>query len=63
MQCNDCDEIYLADNEKQPCPRCRGKGTVLIDITKEFYPNRATRRKAHNEKIEKYLPCPLCQKD
>ena len=61
MQCDDCKEVYLADNERQPCPCCGGKGTVLVDITREFYPNRAARRKAKNEKIEKYLPCPDCK--
>lgn len=61
MQCNDCDELYRADDAKQPCPKCGGKGTVLVDITKDFYPNRAARRKAKGEKIEKYLPCPNCK--
>ena len=61
MQCNDCNKVYLAENEKQPCPKCGGKGTVLVDITREFYPNRAARRKAHKEKIEKWLPCPDCE--
>ncbi len=42
------------------CLTCGGKGTVLVDITKEYYPNRAARRRAHNEKVEKYLPCPDC---
>ena len=59
MECDDCKEVYLAE---KPCPRCGGKGTVLVDITREFYPNRAARRAAHNEKIEKYLSCPECHK-
>ncbi len=63
MQCDDCREVYRADNEKQLCPRCGGKGTVLVDITKDYYPNRAARRAAHSEKIEEYLPCPECQKE
>ena len=58
MQCNDCDKVYLADNEKQPCPNCGGTGTVLVDITREFYPNRAARRRGG--KVEKYFPCPEC---
>ncbi len=62
MQCNDCDKIYLAENEEQLCPKCGGTGTVLIDITGEFYPNRATRRRAKSEKVGKYLPCPECYK-
>lgn len=61
MQCDDCREVYRAENEKQSCPRCGGKGTVLVDITRGYYPNRAARRAAHNERIEKYLPCPECQ--
>jgi RecJ-like exonuclease len=47
--------------ESNKCPQCGGKGTVLVDITKEYYPNRAARRRARNEKVEKYLPCPTCK--
>jgi len=61
MQCDDCEEIYLAENKNQPCPNCGGKGTVLVDVTREFYPNRAARRAARNEKIEKWFPCPECK--
>ena len=60
MQCNDCEKIYLADNEKQTCPYCGGKGTVLIDVTNEYFPSRKERRAAgyiHGKKLEKYLPC------
>lgn len=42
------------------CPQCDGRKTVLVDVTRDFYPNRAARRKAQNEKIQKYLPCPKC---
>ncbi len=62
MQCDDCKEIYRADDVKQPCPRCGGKGTVLVDITKQYYPNRAARRAVKKERIIKYLPCPECHK-
>jgi Zn finger protein HypA/HybF involved in hydrogenase expression len=45
MQCDDCREVYRADDVKQPCPKCGGKGTVLEDVS-EMYGNRAERRKA-----------------
>ncbi len=61
MRCDDCKELYRVDNPKQLCPKCGGKGTVLVDVTSEYYANRAERRKAKNAKIEKYLPCPECQ--
>ncbi len=64
MQCDDCKQVYQAENEKQPCPKCGGKGTILVDITMQSFPNRAERRKAgyyHGKKLEKYLPCD-CQK-
>ncbi len=64
MQCDDCKELYRADDSKQSCPRCGGKGTVLVDVTATMYPNRAARRKDkiyHGKKVEKYLPCPDCQ--
>jgi len=61
MQCDDCREIYRADSAKQPCPKCGGKGTVLVDITQQYYPNRAARRAAHKERIMKLLPCPDCK--
>ena len=60
MQCNDCEKIYIADTTNKLCPECGGKGSVLVDITKEYFPNRAARRRAKNEKTEKYLPCPTC---
>ena len=65
MQCDDCKEIYRANNIKQPCPKCGGKGTVLVDITGTYFANRADRRKQgyyHGKKLEKYLPCPDCSK-
>lgn len=60
MQCDDCKHIYRTNDIKQPCPKCGGKGTVLVDVTRECYPNRAARRKGG--KVEKYLPCPDCSK-
>ena len=62
MRCDDCKEVYLAENEKQPCPKCGGKGMVLVDISKILYGNRAERRKARKAGLpfEKYLPCPDC---
>ncbi len=63
MHCDDCGENYRADDVKQPCPRCGGKGTVIVDITKQYYPNRAARRKAHNENVLKNIPCPECHPD
>jgi len=65
MQCDDCGELYRADNTKQPCPNCGGKGTVLADVTGQFFGNRQERRKAGyygKRKLEKYLPCPKCTK-
>ena len=65
MQCDDCKQVYLADNKKQPCPKCGGHGTVLVDVTDEYFPNRKERRAAgyiHGKKLEKYLPCPDCHK-
>ncbi len=64
MQCDDCREIYRADDVKQPCPKCGGKGTVLVDVTGAYFPNRKERRKAGyygKRKLEKYLPCPECE--
>ena len=49
--------------KEKVCPKCNGKGTVLVDITKGYYPNRAARRAAHNEKITKLLPCPDCSNE
>ncbi len=61
VQCNDCNEIYLAENEKQLCPKCGGKGTILADVS-HIYGNRTERRKAKKAHLpmEKYLPCPVC---
>ena len=59
MQCDDCDKVYIGDTIKTPCPECGGNGTVLVDITGQYYPNRAARRKA-KARIEKHLPCPEC---
>ncbi len=63
MQCDDCNQIYRADDEKQPCPTCGGKGTVLVDITNELYRNRAEKRAAKKARLPtaKYFPCPKCQ--
>ncbi len=75
MECEDCKQIYRANDTKQPCPTCGGKGIVLADLTGEFSavnlplihaPNRKERRKAGyygKRKLEKYLPCPVCRKE
>ena len=66
MQCNDCEKVYRADDTKQMCPYCGGKGTVLVDVTREMYPNRTERRAAgyhHGKKVEKYLPCKCKEKN
>ena len=66
MQCDDpkCGQLYRADDVKQPCPKCGGKGTVLGNIARS-YGNRAERRKAAKAHLpmEKYFPCPVCKKD
>ena len=63
MRCDDCDNIYLAENEKQPCPECGGRGIIISDVSR-MYGNRAERRKAKKAgfPMEKYLPCPSCKK-
>jgi len=63
MQCDDCKEIYRADNTNQPCPKCGGKGSVLENIS-HIYGNRAERRRAMKAKLpmEKYFSCPECSK-
>ncbi len=62
MQCDDCKQVYRADDVKQPCPKCGGRGTVLTDVS-HIYGNRAERRKAVKARLPmaKYLPCPDCQ--
>ena len=43
------------------CKACGGKGTVLVDLTKDLnYGNRAFRRKIPKGQTHKYLPCPEC---
>ncbi len=60
MECNDCHEVYRADNESQSCPRCGGKGTVMVDLFADF--NRAERRKRKNDSQQyKQVPCPDCK--
>lgn len=63
MQCDDCKRVYRADDVKQPCPKCGGKGTVLEDVS-QMYGNRAERRKAKKAHLpmEKYFPCPECKR-
>ena len=63
MQCDDCGQVYRAESDKCPCPRCGGKGTVLIDYS-IHYGNRAERRRAKKAGLpmEKYVPCPDCSK-
>ncbi len=54
------DELLQAT---QICPRCKGRGTILVDISKS-YGNRAERRRAMKAKLPmlKYFPCPDCLK-
>jgi len=65
MQCNDCEQVYLADDIKGKCPQCGGVGTVLVDLTSQYFPNRRERRAAgyiHGKKLEKWLQCSFCVK-
>ena len=64
MQCNDCEDVYLADDVSGKCPKCGGAGTLLVDVTSEYFPSRKERRAAgyiHGKKLEKYSPCPSCK--
>lgn len=43
------------------CKRCGGKGSVLVDLTKDLnYGNRAERRRLPRGQQAKYVPCPDC---
>lgn len=43
------------------CKTCGGKGSVLVDLTKDLnFGNRADRRKIPKGYTRKYLPCPDC---
>ncbi len=64
MQCNDCQRVYLADDKMDKGPNCGGQGTILIDVTREFFGSRKEARAAgyiHGKKLEKYVPCPACK--
>ncbi len=58
MECNDCKQVYRAEDTKQTCPKCGGRGTVLTNIA-HIYGNRAERCKAMKAHLpmEKYFPC------
>jgi hypothetical protein len=44
------------------CQACGGKGSILYDVSKTLYANRAERRRAMKAGLptHKYLPCPEC---
>ena len=53
-------EEHEIDAIKQPCPRCGGKGTVLVNVYD--YMNRVEKRAAKKAHVQaqQFLPCPEC---
>jgi hypothetical protein len=47
---------------KPGCSQCGGRGTVLVDVSRTLYANRAERRRAerNGEPMQKWLPCSEC---
>lgn len=48
---------------KKICLRCGGARTILMDVSRTMYSNRAERRRAGiygGKKVMKWVPCPEC---